>query len=232
MNENILIVANESIQTRSLLQGLTGIGIPAQLLSDARSVMAFLKDRSPAVVVLDKAIPEMTGLDLCRIIKTDYKGRTKSSFILVLLDDMNDQLDAFELGAADCVMKPFNVRKLVLQIRNLLRSIGGDSVKPEELKVGDLSLDRARHEVKAANSVIQCTPKEFILLGLLMERSGRVQTREQLLNDVWDMNSEIGPRAIDRHVCYLRAKLGPLGRYIETVPSAGYRLVAQDQIAA
>jgi two-component system phosphate regulon response regulator PhoB len=230
MNENILIVANESIQTRSLLQGLTGIGIPAQLLSDARSVMAFLKDCSPAVVVLDKAIPEMSGLNLCRIIKSE--GRTKSSFILVLLDDMNDQLDAFELGAADCVMKPFNVRKLVLQIRNLLRSIGGDSVKPEELKVGDLSLDRARHEVKAANSVIQCTPKEFILLGLLMERSGRVQTREQLLNDVWDMNSEIGPRAIDRHVCYLRAKLGPLGRYIETVPSAGYRLVAQDQIAA
>jgi two-component system phosphate regulon response regulator PhoB len=172
----------------------------------------------------------MSGLNLCRIIKSE--GRTKSSFILVLLDDMNDQLDAFELGAADCVMKPFNVRKLVLQIRNLLRSIGGDSVKPEELKVGDLSLDRARHEVKAANSVIQCTPKEFILLGLLMERSGRVQTREQLLNDVWDMNSEIGPRAIDRHVCYLRAKLGPLGRYIETVPSAGYRLVAQDQIAA
>ena len=178
MNENILIVANESIQIRSLLQGLRDIGLPAQLLSDARSMMAFLKDRSPAVVVLDKAIPEMSGLDLCRIIKTDYKGRTKSSFILVLLDDMNDQLDAFELGAADCVMKPFNVRKLVLQIRNLLRSIG-DPVKPEELKVGDLSLDRARHEVRAANSVIPCTPKEFILLGLLMERSGRVQTREQ-----------------------------------------------------
>jgi two-component system, OmpR family, phosphate regulon response regulator PhoB len=229
MNENILIVAYESIQTRSLLQGLRGIGLPAQLLSDARSMMAFLKGRSPAVVVLDKAIPEMSGLDLCRIIKSE--GRTKSSFILVLLDDMNDQLDAFELGAADCVMKPFNVRKLVLQIRNLLRSIG-DPVKSEELKVGDLSLDRARHEVRAANSVISCTPKEFILLGLLMERSGRVQTREQLLNDVWDVNSEIGPRAIDRHVCFLRAKLGPLGRYIKTVPSAGYRLVAQDEIAA
>src|ERR1700686_3825691 len=98
-------------------------------------------------------------------------------------------------------MKPFNVRKLTLQIRNLLRSIG-DTVKSDDLKVGDLSLDRARHEVRAANSIIECTPKEFILLGLLMERSGRVQTREQLLNDVWDMDSEIGPRAIDRHVCY------------------------------
>jgi two-component system, OmpR family, phosphate regulon response regulator PhoB len=151
---------------------------------------------------------------------------------LLLLDEINDQLEAFELGAADCVMKPFDVRKLNLQIRNLIRSISGEASKPEELKVGDLSLDRARHEVRVANSIVQCTPKEFILLGLLMERSGRVQTREQLLNDVWDMDSEIGPRAVDRHVCYLRAKLGPIGRYIETVPSAGYRLVAQGQIAA
>ena len=150
----------------------------------------------------------MSGLNLCRIIKTE--GRTRSTFILVLLDEINDQLGAFELGAADCVMKPFNVRKLVLQIRNLLRSIS-DSIKSEELKVGDLSLDRARHEVRAANSIVQCTPKEFILLALLMERSGRVQTREQLLNDVWDTDSETGPRAIDRHVCYLHAKLGPLG---------------------
>src|SRR5260370_18238000 len=70
----------------------------------------------------------------------------------------------------------------------------------EALKVGDLLLDRARHEVRAANCVVNCTPKEFLLLGVLMERSGRVQTREQLLNDVWDNDSEIAPRAIDPHV--------------------------------
>jgi two-component system, OmpR family, phosphate regulon response regulator PhoB len=229
MNENILIVANESLPTKGLLQGLRGIGISPHLLSHARSAMAFLKDHHPAVIVLEKSLPDMSGLNLCRAIKMEERSR--SIFVLLLLDDVNDQLDAFEFGAADCVMKPFNVRKLVLQIRNLLRSLG-EPLKSEELKVGDLSLDRARHEVRAANSVVQCTPKEFILLGLLMERSGRVQTREQLLNDVWDMDAEIGPRAIDRHVCYLRAKLGPLGRYIETVPSAGYRLVAQDRIAA
>lgn len=228
MNQNVLIAANESIQIRGVLQGLRGIGIPAHLLPNARAAMACVQDRCTAVVVLDKALPDVSVLNLCRI-KTE--GRTRSPLVLLLLDDINDQLGAFELGAADCVMKPFDVRKLVLQIRNLLWSIG-DSIKPEELKVGDLSLDRARHEVRAGNSIVRCTPKEFILLSLLMERSGRVQTREQLLNDVWDMDSESGPRAIDRHVCYLRAKLGPLGRYIETVPRAGYRLVAQDQIAA
>ena len=229
MNKNVLIAANESAHTKGLLQGLKGMGISAHLLSTARSTMAFLQDQYPAVIVLDKALPDMSGLNLCRLIKTD--GSTESALVLILLDEVDDQLDALEQGAADCLMKPFNVRKLTLQIRNLLRSIGG-SVKADELKIGDLSLDRARHEVRAANTIIDCTPKEFILLGLLMERSGRVQTREQLLNDVWDMDSEIDPRAIDRHVCYLRAKLGPLGRYIETIPSAGYRLVAQNQIAA
>jgi two-component system, OmpR family, phosphate regulon response regulator PhoB len=226
MNKNVLIVANESANTKGLLQGLKGMGIPAHLLSSARSTMAFLQDRCPAVVVLDKALPDMSGLNLCRLIKTE--GST--AFVLVLLDEIGDQLDALELGAADCVMKPFNVRKLALQIRNLLRSIV--TVKSDELKVGDLFLDRARHEVRAANSMIECTPKEFILLGLLMERSGRVQTREQLLNEVWEMNCEVSSRAVDRHVCCLRAKLGPLGRYIETIPSAGYRLLAQDRIAA
>jgi two-component system, OmpR family, phosphate regulon response regulator PhoB len=229
MNENVLVVAHESIHTRGVLQGLRSIGVSARLLPSARSTMALLQDRSPAVLVLDKALADRSGHNLCRIIQTE--GRTRSTFVLVLLDDVNDQLDALELGAAACIMKPFEVRKLVLQIRNLIRPID-DSLKQETLKVGDLSLDRARHEVRAADSIIQCTPKEFVLLRLLMERSGRVQTREQLLNDVWDMDLEIGPRAIDRHVCFLRAKLGPLGRYIETVPSAGYRLVPQDQIAA
>jgi two-component system, OmpR family, phosphate regulon response regulator PhoB len=229
MNQNILIVAKESVQTHGLVRGLRGVSFPTHLLPDARSTLALLKDWCPAVVVLDKALPDLSGLDLCRIIKTE--SRTRSIFVLLLLDDVNDQLNAFELGAADCVMKPFNIRKLVLQIRNLLQSIG-DSVTTETLKVGDLVLDRARHEVRAASCVVQCTPKEFVLLGVLMERSGRVQTRERLLNDVWDSDLEIGPRVIDRHVCYLRAKLGLLGRYIETVPSAGYRLVPHNKIAA
>jgi two-component system, OmpR family, phosphate regulon response regulator PhoB len=227
MYENVLIVGNDSIQTRTFVQAVRGVGLAARLLPDAGSTLAVLKDRCLAVVVLDKALPDMSGLDLCRIIKS----RARSIFVLLLLDDVHHQLNAFELGAVDCVMKPFNLPKLVLQVRNLLWSIG-DSITTEALKVGDLLLDRARHEVRAADHLVQCTPKEFLLLGILMERSGRVQTREQLLNDVWENDSEIAPRAIDRHVCCLRAKLGSLGRYIETVPSAGYRLVPDGQIAA
>jgi two-component system phosphate regulon response regulator PhoB len=222
MNQNILIVANESVQTQGLARGLRGVGLPTRLLPDARSTLAFLKNCWPAIAVIEKALPDLSGLDLCRIIKNE--SRTRSIVVFLLLDDVNDQLKALELGAADCVMKPFNLRKLVLQIRNLLGSIG-DSDTTEVLKVGDLVLDRARHEVRAASCVVRCTPKEFVLLGVFMERSGRLQTRERLLNDVWESDLEIGPRAIDRHVCGLRAKLGLLGRYIETVPSAGYRLV-------
>ena len=229
MNQNILIVAKESVQTQGLVRGLRAVGFPTHLVSDARSTLALLKNWSPAVIVIDRTLPDLSGLELCRIIKND--SRTRSIFVLLLLDEVNDQLNAFELGAADCLMKPFNIRKLVLQVRNLIGSVG-ESETTEVLKVGDLELDRARHEVRAASSIVECTPKEFILLGVLMERSGRLQTREQLLNDVWDMDFEIGPRAIDRHVCCLRAKLGSLGRYIETIPSAGYRLIPHDKAAA
>jgi two-component system, OmpR family, phosphate regulon response regulator PhoB len=222
MYDKILIVANESIQTRDLVQSLKGVSLHAHTLPNARSALSFLKDRFPPAVIVDNALPDMSGLELCRVIKAN--SGTGSIFVLLLLDEAGDQLQAFELGAADCVIKPFNIRKLVLQIRNLVRSIG-DSATPEALQVGDLLLDRARHEVRAANNPIQCTPKEFILLSILMERSGRVQTREQLLEDLGGTDSEIGLRAIDRHVCYLRAKLGTIGRYIETVRSTGYRLV-------
>ena len=222
MSGKILIVANKSIQTRDLVQGLKGVGLYAHTLPDARSTLSFLKDRLPPAIIVDNALPDMSDLELCHVIKAD--SRARSIFVLLLLDEVSDQLQAFEFGAADCVMKPFNIRKIVLQIRNLVGSLG-DSATVEALQVGDLFLDRARHEVRAANNPIRCTPREFILLSTLMERAGRVQTREQLLNDLWATDLEIGPRAIDRHVCYLRAKLGTIERYIETVQSTGYRLV-------
>jgi two-component system, OmpR family, phosphate regulon response regulator PhoB len=223
MNEKILIVTNDSTQARNLVQGLKEVRLQAHSVPDASSTVVFLQDSVAPAVIVDKGLPDMSGLELCRVLKID--PRTRSIFVLLLLNEVNDQLRAFEWGAADCIMKPFNTRQLVLQIRNLVGSVG-DSLNPEALQIGDLFLDRARHEVRAANNPVQCTPKEFTLLGIFMERPGRVQTREQLLNELWDADSEIGPRAVDRHVCYLRAKLGAIGQYIQTVQNTGYRLVA------
>lgn len=98
MNENILIVADESIQTRGLVHQLRGVGFSAHLLPNARSAMTLLKDQWPALVVADKLLPDMSGIDLCRAIKAE--GRTRSIFVLLLLDDPNDQLGALEFGAA------------------------------------------------------------------------------------------------------------------------------------
>jgi two-component system, OmpR family, phosphate regulon response regulator PhoB len=223
MNVKILIVTNDSTQARNLVQGLKEVRLQAHSVPDASSTVVFLQDSVAPAVIVDNGLPDMSGLELCRVLKID--PRTRSIFVLLLLNEVNDQLRAFEWGAADCIMKPFNTRQLVLQIRNLVGSVG-DSLNPEALQIGDLFLDRARHEVRAANNPVQCTPKEFTLLGIFMERPGRVQTREQLLNELWDADSEIGPRAVDRHVCYLRAKLGAIGRYIQTVQNTGYRLVA------
>src|SRR5207249_1123645 len=158
MNENILVVADQSIQIRGLVHQLRAAGFSAYLLPNAHSTIAVLKDRCPVLILADKFLPDMSGIDLCRAIKAD--ARTRSIFVLLLLEDLNDQLGAFEFGAAACVMKPFSVQKVVLQIRNLLHSIS-DSAAAEELKVGDLLLDRARHEVRAANCLVRCTRAEF-----------------------------------------------------------------------
>ena len=125
MNQNILIVASESVQIQGLVRGLRGASFSTHLLPDARSTLGLLRNWMPAAVIIDKALPDLSGFDLCRIIKSE--SRTLSIFVFLLLDDVNDQLNAFEVGAADCVMKPFNIPKLVLQIGNLLRSTG-DSV--------------------------------------------------------------------------------------------------------
>ena len=138
------------------------MGIPAHLLSTARSTMAFLQDRCPAVVVLHKALPDISGLNLCRLIKTE--GSTVSAFVLALLDEIGDQFDALELGAADCVMKPFNVRKLALQIRNILLSIG--------------DTERAAHESEFVPSYLDLifVARPFERVGIMRQTSLRIQS--------------------------------------------------------
>jgi two-component system, OmpR family, phosphate regulon response regulator PhoB len=125
------------------------------------------------------------------------------------------------------VVKPFSPREFVLRIRAILRR-GWQDEEQEQLRVGDLVLDRSRHEVRAADRAIECTATEFRLLSILMERQGRVQARDRLLSDVWGYDSVIDTRTVDTHMRRLRDKLGLYGRYIETVRGFGYRLAPPD----
>ena len=224
--EKILIVEDETDVADLLAHHLKGAGFSVEIANNGRTALSAVKNQPPSLVVLDLMLPEMSGLDLCRILKSDPRT---SKIAVVMLSAKIEEIDrvlGFELGADDYVVKPFSPREFVLRIRAILRR--RSQVDEELLRVGELVLDRSRHEVKAGDRVIECTATEFKLLMILMERQGRVQARDRLLSDVWGYDSIIDTRTVDTHMRRLRDKLGAFGKYIETVRGFGYRLALQE----
>jgi len=228
MSEKILIVEDEIDVAELLAHHLRGEGFSVEIVTNGRTALATVKNQPPALIVLDLMLPEISGLDLCRMIKSNPRTRSVPVVMLSARIEEIDRVLGFELGADDYVVKPFSPRELVLRIRAILRRLSQDN---EEvlLRVGELVLDRSRHAVKAAERVIDCTATEFKLLAILMERQGRVQERDRLLTDVWGYDSVIDTRTVDTHMRRLRDKLGPYGSYIETVRGFGYRLAPQGE---
>ena len=221
--EKILIVEDEPDVADLLAHHLKAAGFSVEIADNGHAALSAVKNFSPALVVLDLMLPEMSGLDICRILKSDPRT---SKIAIVMLTAKIEELDrvlGFELGADDYVVKPFSPREFVLRIRAILRR-RSQGVEEELLRVGELVLDRSRHEVRAGDRRIECTATEFRLLSILMERQGRVQARDRLLSDVWGYDSIIDTRTVDTHMRRLRDKLGEFGKYIETVRGFGYRL--------
>lgn len=226
MSEKILIVEDEQDVAELLAHHLRKEGFAVAIVGTGRAAFAAVKNESPALIVLDLMLPEISGLDLCRMIKSNLETENVPILMLSARIEEIDRVLGFELGADDYVVKPFSPRELVLRIRAILRRLSQDR-EQELLRVGELVLDRSRHEVRAANRLIDCTATEFKLLAILMEREGRVQERDRLLSDVWGYDSVIDTRTVDTHMRRLRDKLGPHGSYIETIRGFGYRLAPQ-----
>lgn len=226
MSEKILIVEDEIDVAELLAHHLRKEGFAVDIVGTGRAAFAAVKNEPPALIVLDLMLPEISGLDLCRMIKSNPETESVPILMLSARIEEIDRVLGFELGADDYVVKPFSPRELVLRIRAILRRLSQDK-EQELLRVGELILDRSRHKVRAADRVIDCTATEFKLLAILMERQGRVQERDRLLSDVWGYDSVIDTRTVDTHMRRLRDKLGAHGCYIETIRGFGYRLAPQ-----
>ena len=137
----------------------------------------------------------------------------------------NDRIQGLEIGADDYIPKPFSIKELILRVQSVLRRLNeGGPVEIKKLEIGGILLDIERHEVFIGGRAIDLTATEFKLLKLLMERRGRVQTREHLLIHVWNYETEIETRTVDTHVRRLREKLGTEADWIETIRGVGYRM--------
>jgi two-component system phosphate regulon response regulator PhoB len=190
----------------------------AEALKKARSVL-------PSLIVLDLMLPEIDGLEVCKMLRRDPATASVPIIMLTAKAAELDRIVGLELGAEDYITKPFSPRELVLRVKKVLQRGRAAPAEPEALKFGDLLIDAPRHLVKWRGKQIELTATEFKLLAILAERRGRVQSRDQLLRDVWEYNSLIDTRTVDTHMRRLREKLGPAAKHLDTVRGVGYRFV-------
>lgn len=197
-------------------------GFTISTATDGVAGLEKARSEKPAFLILDLMLPKVSGLEICRILKSDPGTRHIPIMMLTAKAEEIDRIVGLEFGADDYVTKPFSPREVVLRIQAIMRR-GEAKAEEEHLSAGDIVIDPARHRVSVAGKTVHLTSIEFKLLRTLVQRRGRVQPRDRLLNDVWGYESVIDTRTVDTHVRRLREKLGKASGAIETIRGFGYR---------
>ena len=184
-----------------------------------------IQQHKPDLVILDLMLPDGSGLTLCRDIKSDPATKNTLVILLTAKADELDRVIGFELGADDYVTKPFSVRELILRVKAILKRRASEELQPADpsYTFGALTLNLEAHQVFINDLEVGFTALEFRLLKHLIDRKGRVQSRDQLLEEVWGYSAEVTTRTVDTHIKRLREKLGSAGEYIQTIRGVGYR---------
>lgn len=225
MNQKILVADDEEDVLTLVSMNLKSAGFTVIQAVDGREAISKARTQLPTLMVLDIMLPEMTGLEVCKVLKGDPLTSKIPVIMLTAKAEEVDRIVGLELGADDYITKPFSPRELVLRVKSVLRrGTAPVDEKNDLINLGNISVDRARHQVRIKGDLVELTATEFKLLILLIERRGRVQHRDKLLNDVWGYESIIDTRTVDTHVRRLREKLGTAADCIETVRGFGYRI--------
>ena len=225
----ILIVDDEKNIVEAVRYALEKEGFRTVVAHDGARGLELARREVPDLVLLDWMLPELDGLEVCRLLKRDEATRSIPILMLTVKSGETDKVLGLELGADDYVTKPFSPRELVARIKALLRRTQPPPA-PNVLELDALKVDWGKHLVSVKGKPVELTPKEFDLLKALVEAKGRVLSRETLLDRVWgyERSVEIETRTVDLHISQLRKKLPPVERRIVTVKSAGYRLVLDE----
>ena len=227
MPETILIVDDEPDVSDLLVYNLQKAGYKTVTARDGSVALQKARDDVPSLILLDLMLPLMDGTEVCRHLKADSKTAHIPIIMLTAKAEEVDRVVGLELGADDYVTKPFSPREIALRVKSVLRRSSGKAAPAEVLKFGDLTIDIAKHEVTLKDKVVDLTATEFKLLATLLERRGRVQSRDRLLTDVWGYEGDVDTRTVDTHMRRLREKLGIAAKYLDTVRGVGYRFVEE-----
>ncbi|MGK2872914.1 MAG: phosphate regulon transcriptional regulator PhoB [Alphaproteobacteria bacterium] len=225
MKPLILIAEDEPAQMELLRYNMESADFRTVMATDGASALELVEEETPDLVVLDWMLPEMSGIEVCRRIRARPESRSLPVIMLTARGEENDRVRGLENGADDYLVKPFSQAELVARIRALLRR-SRPALTGEQLSYGGIVMDIASHRVSRDNMPVQLGPTEFRMLRFLLERPGRVYSREQLLDQVWGRDVYVESRTVDVHIRRLRVALEVEGArdIIRTVRGAGYAL--------
>ncbi len=226
MKAKILIVDDEPDALKLIEYNLREAGFHVFTAANGTRAIELARRHLPNLVLLDLMLPEVDGIEVCKTLRRDPDTADMPIIMLTAKAEEMDRVIGLEVGADDYVTKPFSPRELVLRIKNILRRNGGSDNKVQAVvEIKDIVINPEKHEVILGKDKILLTATEFKLLYILASRQGRVQSRERLLEDVWEYEADVYTRTVDTHMRRLRKKLGRGAEFIETVRGVGYRFV-------
>ena len=225
MKPRILVVDDEPDIIELVEFNLKQAGYVVTTAADGAEALKKIRAQKPDLIVLDVMLPEMDGFEICKALRLDEATAKLPIIMLTAKAAEIDRVLGLELGADDYLTKPFSPRELLLRVKKMLARSQTEEKPKEQLRFGDLLIDLPRHIVTWKNKPIEMTATEFKLITVLAQRSGRVQSRDQLLRDVWEYDSLIDTRTVDTHMRRLREKIGPASKHLDTVRGVGYRFV-------
>lgn len=226
----VLVVEDEHDIAALIAYQLTREGFRVETASSGTDALEAVNREIPDLVVLDRMLPGLSGDEVLGDLRREPATSAIPVLVLTARRDQEDRISGFELGADDYLTKPFSPRELVLRCQAILRRVREQGTTPggRILRAGALRMDLGAYRATLGGSELDLTPTEFRLLQALLERRGRTQSRRQLLEKAWDLESAVSERlqtrTVDMHVRRLRSKLGEAGAWIETVRGFGYRL--------
>ena len=226
MSDLILIIEDEPDLVSMLEYNLKAAGYDvASALTGSGGLSKARATPRPDLLLLDRMLPDISGTSVCRQLRGDDSTRGIPVIMVTARGEEQDRISGLEVGADDYVVKPYSVRELLLRIQAVLRRTGvAETPEEDGVEVGGIRVDPSAHRVWSGGVEVELTALEFRLLHTFLLRRDRVQTRDQLLEDVWGYEPDLNTRTVDTHVKRLREKLGAAGQIIETVRGVGYRL--------
>jgi two-component system phosphate regulon response regulator PhoB len=224
--KSVLIIEDEKDLAELLAFNLEKEGYTATCVHDGKLGLERAEADLPDLILLDMMLPGLLGTEVCKALRKNQRSAHIPIIMITAKGDEIDRVVGFEVGADDYIVKPFSMREVALRIKAVMRRSENEVQLPKSnlLSIGDIVIDTQRHIVMSAGLEIDLTSTEFKLLLYLAEKSGCVQSREKLLQNVWSYNNTGDTRTVDTHVTRLRGKLGSPGDVIRTVRGFGYKI--------